>query len=383
MKLENNLLVALPAILFGFGVNTLITPIAFLLSLIFCYLRRRHQFNIQLIFYGFFYSLFFALYPIFYEKNLPGLDSMTFGFGYWIWMASILVITCILSLLNYTEKIAFVLWLSFGMLLKSISIVLASLAILSPPYYQNIYDIYFGGVGNSVSYANAICYFTFSYILFPDHSAKVFGIKVWGGLFLVVSIISALLLSAKTYFLILIFCIVYKSFHFSTRKKVYSFLGLLVVLGFAFLIHSLGALNNSLFFIFERLTTVDFSSGRFEIYQYYLEALKVDLIKPEMDPKIHFWFHNIFMDIHSSSGIYLAIYFFILTILPFFLMLKKRMQFNFSNGSVLSYLIVIAIFSTSIPLEGKEHASLFYFLAISSTFFIKIQNSKYQIVSKK
>ena len=320
------------------------------------------------ILYVFAFSAFFIIYPFCYEKVQADLVHMSFRVGYIAFVVELITLGLFLSLLNFKDNINLLIFISVGMYIKTITIVIASYFILQPPFYLNIYDIYTGDVGISVSYANAMTFLILTYFIINSNK-NIYVIF----LLLFISILCELMLGARTFFIILAYSIIIYAWNNSKISIIFTICLLLAIL--VYFIGSIGLVDVTTYPIYERFLENGFNTPRVSLYEDYLNQILVNPIaSPTPNPDLHYWFHNLFMDIHSSAGIILAIYFLAINMLLLRLIIKKKLWDLF-----FIFIIVMAILNTSVPLEGGEYAIFFYLIALH---FTVLKAKKYEANEK-
>jgi hypothetical protein len=362
----------------GFGVYPLVIPALMVAVLVGAWVGLRpYIHNLQkmtlepgylvlLILIG----LFFACYGGFYIPYRPDILTMPWLYFWILTILSLLIVFWIVFLFKNADLITFIWSFCLGSLLFCVATVLFTMWLSKPPFYGAAIDIRYLPFGiqrfiNTPGIATLLSLFPITFLatllLKPNQRPSWFW--VIGVLGFVLSIIAAIPLAQRSFFVVVLF------------------ISPLVVIIFLLLLRSWYALISvsTLFVIYPVLKIIDhaantnifyrpldqnlFDDGRFQMFYYWFEHVTTnpfERIKVGPAPWVNMqWFHNFFADVHRLSGFWSLLTAIILMAYIFYrifcvIRIEQRMGFFLMAIAIPCFLIM----NTSVVPEGERQPFL-------------------------
>ena len=354
-------------LIIGFGVNkfTLIPiTVIFLFSIKWISLKKP-----TLPF--FIISLFLFFYWLLHRDNVQ-YDFSFNAIYYIIFLFYLYIFIYVIPKKNLEVSI---LSLTIGLLLFSSLFVYYSLFKIDPPFYANLYNPFSGEIGNSSIVASYSSYFP---VLLPAFILK-FGNKIKKSylfIFIILyiqALFNGIVCVGRLFFLVNFISIIFYSF--VSRKFIFNKLTLLLISIFVLIFNYFkDLLGLSIIYVFYRFENEGLESVRLGHFMHFVENFPSKW-HTQIEPDAAIGnqnFHNIFLDIHLESGIFLMI-FFILIFFYFIILYIKRKWYLSSFYNILLIVSFIMI-NVGVIVEGDiYHLFIFFivFMVVINIIFTK------------
>lgn len=315
------LLMAFTPITLGFGVYPLLIPAVIVTLLGFFWIGSKSSIvNVKettvepgYLIFSSLLGLFFFCYAEFYLPYHPEILVMSWSYFQVLFGLCIFTVLWIIMLEKNADLVGFIWMFCLGSLLFSIATVIFAILLQKPPFYGSVIDIRYLPFGtikfvNSPGIANLLCLFPTAFLagflLKPDQRPRWFWML--GGFGFVLSLISALTLGQRSYFVVVLFItpIIVALFLLLLRSWRAFVVICTLLIGYRLLRWLDLAMGMN--FLYRPLDQSLFNDARFQMFHYWLEHLVVDPFKRVEVGPIPWnhlqWFHNFFADIHRLSG---------------------------------------------------------------------------------
>lgn len=323
------------------------------------------------------FCLFFSSYIGFYIPYRPETLIMP-SYYFWVLLAlGMLTVLWVILFDDNNKLIEFIWMFCIGSLLFCVATVSFALWLQKPPFYGTIIDIRYLPLGiqkfiNTPGVANLLCLFPMTFLaallLKPDQRPRWFWkIGISG---FVLSLISALTLGQRSYFVVVLFIMPLIVTCFLLLLKSWRILVSIVALFISYLFFRWldQAMGTNLFI--RQLDQNILNDPRFQMLDYWLQNIisnPFQRINVGPDPwSVYPWFHNFFADIHRLSGFW-ALLTALILVTYIFIRLIKLIQVNRRLGFFLMAIAIpcFLIMNTSVVPEAERQPFLLL-LAIGS-----------------
>lgn len=313
---------------------------------------------------------FACCYLGFYIPYHPNILQMPWGYFSVLYTLSILVIVWISCFTKSSDLIRFIWYFCLGALLFCLLTVGVTALFAKPPFYSQVIDVRYVLAElkkyiNTPGIANLLCLFPVVFlsgtILEPNQRPKWF----WylGGLGVFFSLISALAIGQRSYFVVsfLIAPLIVSCFLMLLGKWLPSLALIALVTTYPALQKIDQLLGTGL--LYRPIKTDILDDARFQMFKFWIDHLilnpfkKVEVGPPPFDYLQ--WFHNFFADIHRLSGFWALLAAAVLVAYIFYrilcvIALERRLGFFLMAVAIPNFLIM----NTSVVPEGERQPFL-------------------------